>query len=252
MKDELTMSNINLYAVLQNLSDLCELDEVAKDIINGKSLSIQFTVKDGPKALLSFRDGKCSFQRSPGKHDIHLYFSSPAHLNKMFDGKANPIPLKGLTKISFLKNEFTKLTNRLSYFLKPTDELLLDPTYFKINTILTAYTAFYALAEIGNTDKLGRMNASRIPDGIVTVSILNGGPSLQLTAKEGHLSVTRGQSHTPRAMMTFADMETANGMLNNKLDSYTCIANETLMIKGYIPMIDNMNKLLSQVPFYLK
>lgn len=252
MKDALTMANINLYAVLQNLEDLCALDHEAKSLIKGKTLAIQFIVKNGPTALLSFHDGNCSFQKGIGKNDIKLFFSSPAHLNKMFEGKANPIPLKGFTKIGFLKNEFTKLTDRLTYFLKPTDELLKDAVYFKINTILTAHTAFFALAEIGNSDRIGKMNAERMPDGVISISVLKGGFSLHLNSQKGKLTTAKGAVSMPRAMMVFADMETTNGMLNNKLDAYTCIANGTIETKGFVPMLDNLNKLLSQVPSYLK
>jgi hypothetical protein len=246
------MANINLYAVLQNLEDLCALDQEAKSLVKDKNLAIQFMVKNGPVGLLSFHDGNCSFQKGTGQNDIKLYFSSPDHLNKMFEGKANPIPLKGFTKISFLKNEFTKLTDRLTYFLKPTDELLKDATYFKINTILTAHTAFFALAEIGNNDRIGKMNAGRMPDGVIGISILKDGFSLYLNAQNGKLTAGKGVVSTPRAMMVFADMETANGMLNNKLDAYTYIANGTIETKGFVPMLDNLNKLMSQIPSYLK
>jgi len=53
---------------------------------------------------------------------VVLGFASCAHLNKMFDGKGNPVPLWGFTKIGFLTGTFTKLTERMAYFLKPTDD----------------------------------------------------------------------------------------------------------------------------------
>ena len=252
MKDQLTMSCINLYAVLQNMENLVELDRDAKLLIENAEIAIQFAVRGGPAALLSFENGRCRLQKGKGRSNISLYFTSPEHLNKMFGGKANPIPLKGLTKTGFLKNEFTKLTDRLTYYLKPTDELLKNPEYLRINTILTANTAFFALAEIGNNDVLGRLNAGRIPDGDINVSILGEGPSLHLKARKGRLEAVKGASSAPRAIMSFADIEAANGMLNGKVDAYTCIASGTIQIKGFLPMLDHMNKLLSQVPEYLK
>jgi hypothetical protein len=253
MKDELTMANINLYAVLRNLEDLCSLDSKSKSLIADRDLDIQFTVKNGPAALLSFHNGKCSFKKGSGKSDIKLYFPSPSHLNRMFEGKANPIPLKGFTKIGFLKNEFSELTDRLTYFLRPTDELLQDPDYFKLNTILTAHTVFFALAEIGNSDRIGRMNAARMPDGIICISVLKDGFSLYLNAQKGRLTATRDcVSASPRAIMSFADMETTNSMLNGRTDAYTCIADGTVMLKGFVPMLDTLNKLLALVPAYLK
>ena len=252
MKDQLTMSYVNLHALLQNMEELVEKDRMAALLTKDASMAIQFTVKGGPTALLSFEKGRCKLQKHKGRSDINLYFTSPEHLNRMFDGKANPIPIKGLTKIGFLKNEFIKLTDRLTFYLKPTEELLKDPEYLKINTILTANTAFFALAEIGNNDRIGKMNASRIPDGDINVSVQNGGPSLHLTARNGHLEALKGSSMTPRAIMSFVSLEVANAMLNGKVDAYTCIASGDVQMKGFIPMLDSMNKLLSQVPEYLK
>ena len=253
MPDDLTKGCINLHAVLRNLEDLCELDPHSQSIINNqKNLSILFAVKNIPKAVLSFSNGKCKMTRGTGTHDIKLYFKSPQHFNLMIEGTANPIPLKGFTKISFLTNEFTKLADRLAYFLKPTEQLLQDSAYAEINTILTAYTAFFTLAEIGNYDRIGKLNAARIPDGVIGIRVLNGGPEISLIAQTGKLEVKKVIESKPRAWMTFDSLSTANGILNGRMDSYACIGDGKLEIKGYIPMVDNMNKLLAQVPAYLR
>ncbi len=251
MTNQLTKANINLYAVLRNLEDLCELDTEMKELIKGKNISIQFSVKNGPKAFLSFKDDKCIFSKGIGKCNLNLFFKSPEHFNAMIDGKANPIPTKGFTKIKFLTNEFVSLTNKLTYYLKPTEELLKNNLYMKINTILSSYTAFFALCEIGNTDRIGKLNAKRIPDGVIEVSILNGGPSIKISANNGYLDAKKGSFTSPRSSMIFSDIETANAVLNGNIDSYTCIATGRLQMKGFIPMLDNLNKLLGQVPSYL-
>lgn len=252
MTDELTKANINLFAVLRNLEDLCEIDEEVKNIIKGKSMTIQFIVKGGCEAYISFINGKCSVKKGKTKSDIILYFKSPKHLNDMFDGKANPIPLKGFTKLDFLKNEFTKLTECLAFYLKPDEEKFKNLSYLKINTFLTLYTAVYALAQIGNYDKVGKLNASRIPDGVVAVSVMNGGPTVYITSKSGSLEASKTVKSSPRAFMTFSNLDTANAVLNGKLDSYTAMGTGDFQIKGFIPMLDNMNKLLAQVPAYVK
>ncbi|HWQ31144.1 MAG TPA: hypothetical protein VN549_09150 [Negativicutes bacterium] len=251
MKDQLTMSCINLHALLQNMEELVAMDRESAVLVKDASMSIQFSVKGGPAALLSFEKGRCRHLGCKGANDISLYFSSPEHLNKMFDGKANPIPLKGLGKIGFLKNEFTKLTERLAYYLKPTEELLKDSAYLRTNTVLTAYTAFFALAEIGNNDRIGRLNAGRIPDGVINVTVKDG-PALHLSVKGGHIEAAKGAYEKPRAIMEFSGIEVANAMLNGKVDAYTCIASGDVSLRGYIPMLDNLNKLLAQVPEYLK
>jgi hypothetical protein len=250
--DDLTRGCINLHAILRNLEDLCDLDPDARGIIMNKNLSILFAAKSIPPALLVFAKGKCKMTRGTGHHDIKLFFKSPQHFNRMIDGLASPIPLKGFTKISFLTGEFSKLAERLAYFLKPTPQLLEDERYSEINTILTAYTAFYALAEIGNNDPIGKLNAARIADGTVGIRVLNGGPEISLIAKGGKLEIKKGIEPEARAFMTFDSLDTASGILNGGLDSYACIGNGSLEIKGYIPMVDNMNKLLAQVAAYLK
>lgn len=250
MRHELTMANINLYAVLRNLEDLCQLDHEMTELIKGKKISIQISVKNGPKGLIRFENGKCQFLRGKGKSNIKLYFKSPKHFNDMIDGNANPIPLKGITKLGFLTKEFVQMTDRLTYYLKPTDKLLADPKYAEINTVLTAYTAFFALAEIGNHDPIGKHNAKRIDNGVISVGIENG-PVISLTSQDGYLIANKGFNKNHRASMYFTDMKTANELLNGKIDSYSCIASQKLKLKGYIPMLDNMNKLLGLVPKYL-
>jgi len=219
-------------------------------LIKDKNLSLQIDVKNGPAGVISFKDGQCKFQRGKSPSNIKLYFRSPQHFNDMVDGRANPMILKGFTKLGFLTKDFTTLTDRLSYYLKPTESLLADQAYARVNTTLTAYTAFFALAEIGNTDPLGKHNGSRIPNGTIAISVDNG-PAIGIEAKAGKLSAKKGLPSTCRASMTFSDMTVAGELLNGKVDSYSCIACKTLKMKGFIPMLDNMNKLLGQVPDYL-
>ena len=114
MDPELVKANLNLYAVLKNLEDLCEFDREMKKLTAFWNVSIQFSVRKGPHAWVSFSDGKCAVSRGRiKKPSIILFFMSPGHLNRMFDGNANPIPLKGFTKLRFLTKEFPKLTDRL-------------------------------------------------------------------------------------------------------------------------------------------
>lgn len=251
MTEALTKANINIFAILRNFEDLCEMDKEAKELIKDKNVSIEFCVKNGPEAVLNIISGRCILKRGKGDCDIKLYFKSPEQLNSMFEGKSNPIILKGFTKISILKNEFIKLTEKLTYYLKPTEELLKDPSYFKINTFLSLYTAFYSLVEIGNNDKVGKIIAARIPDGVISIIVQNGGPSVYIEIKNGVLKVGKNYPEAPRAVMSFSDIETAHGILNSKIDLFTAIATSKLQLKGYIPMIENMNRLLAQVSAYL-
>lgn len=58
MKDTLVLARCNLFAVLGAIPHLLKLDPDAAALVKGKNLKIGFSVKDGPKATLIFRDGE--------------------------------------------------------------------------------------------------------------------------------------------------------------------------------------------------
>ncbi len=251
MPDPATMANVNLYAVLRNIEDLVTLDEEAGKLIAGRREAIGFSVHGGPRGVLSF-DGKGggSFVRGAAKTSISLWFSGPEHFNSMVAGSGSPIPLKGLTKLSFLTGPFTMLTKRLESYLRPSPEALADPAIFKATTELTLYTAGFALAEVGNADPVGMLNAGRIPDGIIEIGIKDG-PAVSLTAKGGCLSAAKGRTGKARASMTFADYQAASGVLGGRRDAMTALGLGEVAMSGFIPMLEHMNKVLGLVPRYL-
>jgi len=167
MDTDLVKANLNLHAVLKNLEDIVEFDREMKELTSSWNVSIRFIVKGGPSATVSFSSGKCTVEQGKsGKASIILWFFSPSHLNRMFDGTANPIPLKGFSRLGFLSKDFPKLTDRLEYYLKPTDELMKDKSYLEMNTRLTLNTAAYAVPEIAAGDPVGIKIASRYRTGL--------------------------------------------------------------------------------------
>jgi len=91
------------------------------------------------------RDGEHGAGGRGGGGTVTLWFTSPAHLNRMFDGSGTPIPLRGFGKLGFMQKEFTQLSDRLAHYLKPTPELLGDPDYLAMNTRLMLTTAAFAV-----------------------------------------------------------------------------------------------------------
>ncbi|MDC7233289.1 MAG: hypothetical protein PQJ58_08650 [Spirochaetales bacterium] len=250
MADSNVLARCNLFAVLRGIEYLAEHDSECAELIKDTNLSIQFNVKDGPRGNLSFRDGKVQMKEGKHKSTILLYFTSPEHFNKMIDGSGNPIPLKGFTKIGFLTGPFMKLADKLNYYLRPEGVLLDDPEYFRINTEMTAYTAFFALAEIGNHDRKGKLSASHMPDGVLQVRVEEG-IGVQLHVNKGVLSCVKGHHEDPRAILSFSSLESAHKVLNGKLDTFTGLGNGEMSMRGFIPMLDNMNPLLDMIPLYL-
>jgi hypothetical protein len=248
-----TKACLNLYAVIKNLEDLCVYDPESMALIRDWNLSIQFSVLGGPAASITFANGKCSVERGELKSPtISLFFATSSHLNKMFDNKAMPIPLKGFTKLGFLSKEFPKLTNRLEYYLKPTDELLADRPYLEMNTRLTLTTATFAVAELAASDPIGKLAAAHLNLGDLVLKILPDGPATTLTIGHGTMSAAKGEAATPIGRMLFKDFKTANDLFNNKIDPFTAVAAGDIQLWGQLGTIDSINLILDRIPAYLQ
>ncbi len=262
--DNVTMAKINLFAVLRNIEDLCAMDPVSKDLIKDVDLGVEFNVPEVGAAVLTFKGGKCTFTRGKGKSALKLYFTSPEHFNNLIAPPVNPktgqpkmvIPIfYNVFKVKFLLDTFTKLADRLSYYLQPKpekkDELLKDPAYFETNTILTAYTAFYAMSEIANSDYVGKAIARRMPDGVIACEVGGTDLAMNITVKD-HIFVTnKGKVAQPRATMVFGDLQFAHDLLNGKTSSFTGMGTGQFQVYGFVEMLEQMAKLLSQVSIYL-
>jgi len=249
--DKRAMAYINMFAVLGTLENLCELDSKAQEILKGtKSVSIGFDVKDGPKATLSFEDGKCLLTEGCDDCDIKLPFSSVDKFNALIDGTYTPIPNKGFAKIGFLLKTFTALTDRLTEVMRPSEEALKDPDFFKLNTVLTFYTVSVAISQLGNHDEVSRFSASNMEDGDIQISIKDGPKSI-IHVKDHVLTTEKEGKGSPRCVMEFASMELANDLFNDKVNSLACIGDGAILMKGLISMLDNMNRILDRVSMYL-
>ena len=249
--DQTTLARVNVFALIRCLEDLPSYDAQAREIAAGTRETIQFTVGGVGAARLAIGEGRIEFLPGPGPKSINLWFPKPEALNAMFAGTGNPIPLKGLTKIAYLKGPFTTLTDRLAYYLRARPELLADEGYKAANAALSLRAAVYALAEIGNGDRDGRLNAARMPDGEILLAA-KGGPELTIEARGGRLECRKGPPRALRARMVFSDLAAAGALLRGEMDSYTAIGSERLELGGFVPLLDNMNKILGLVPRYLK
>ncbi len=245
-------ANLNLYAVLQNLEELVQLDSEMSAKTKNWNITIQFSVKDGPEAYVAFRDGKCTFGR--GKHaspNVKLYFRSPQHLNAKFNGKANPIPLKGFMKLGFMSREFAALTHRLTYYLKPEEVQNPDDNYKRINTILTLQTAVYAAGELAVLEPESKHLAASMGTGVMGVEVLPDGPYMQVSLANGGIAITKTKAEMPKALLTFRNLEVTEKVLNDELDGFRGIVQGDMTLRGTIPMMDNFNIIMARVQQYL-
>lgn len=252
MGHELIKARLNLYAVMKNLENLVQFDPEMAALSKTWNVSIQFSVLFGPKAFIEFQNGRCRVEKGKlPKPSIRLFFISSAHLNWMMDGKGFPIPLKGFTKIPFLNGDFQKLTKKLEYYLKPTEDLLKDEKYVELNTRFTLNTAAHAIPEIGNLDRIGKHAVSHIQTGDILMKILPDGPAVTLRVQNGIITPLSEETDRPMACLYMKNIRVANDFLNAKLDAFTAIASGDVMIKGQTPMLDSMGLILDRIPAYL-
>ena len=250
MKDQNALAYINMFAVLKDLEMLCELDDRAKKLASpAKPISISFNVGNGPQTTLAFENGKCTMTEGLGGQ-IKLKLSSPEAFNQMIDGTKNPLPYGGLTKLKFLMNDFKELTDILNKYLRADEASLTDRAFFEKSTTMMFYLVANALSAIANNDELGKISASKIPDGSIAMEIA-GGPCAEIVAKGGRLTTYNRKAANPRSYMIFADFDTARGLFDGTTESMSALAQSKLVMKGFIPMIEHLNMVLARVAVYL-
>ena len=251
MTDAKTLAYINMYAILGTLENLCELDSEASALVmTKKPVSIALAVTDGPSATITFKNGRCRMEQGIKDCDVLLPFSSCEKFNGLIDGTVTPIPSKGFSKIGFLLNKFTPLTDKLSAYLRPSEEDLKDEKFFEISTKLMFYVITVAIAQIGNNDAIGKFSASLIEDGVVEVSIKDC-VSAGIVVKNNHLVTIKEKPAKFRAKMEFDNIHLARDLFDGKVNAIAEVGNGTISIIGLISMVDNVNRILDRVALYL-
>jgi hypothetical protein len=253
--DQLVKARLNLLAVLPNLEDVVRDDPEMHRLVGDARLVVRFVVARGPDAFVRFADGACTVgEGTPADgHDpsIVLYFASASHLNRMFDGKAPPIPLRGLRRLKFLQGPFTELTERMGYYLTPTDELLDHPGYLAMNTRLTLNTAAFAVPQLLDGDPDCRPLRHALSRGTVVLKVLPDGPSVHIVFGPSSARPGRGELPDPSALVLLPSLQIANDFLNGKLDTFAAVAKGDVEIWGQIGLIDALGLVLDRVGKYL-
>lgn len=253
MPNELVKARLNLYAVLPNLEELVAFDPETQQLIASWDIGVTFSVSGGPRAHVAVRNGRCSVQRGNGQGaNVKLWFTSPEHLNKMFDAKANPIPLKGFTRLGFMSKEFPKLTDRLEHFLRASDDVLADEATFAFVTRCMLLTAIFGLAELAEHDPDVVDLAAHVPNGTAEFKILPDGPAVHLTHKDGAFTAAKGEAAEPNVRMYFRDVKVCNDLLNGKMDAFAALGRGDVIITGFLPLADQLNAMLEHLEPYLK
>ena len=251
MKDTTVLARCNLYAVLGAIPHLLYLDPEAAALVRGKNIRVGFSVKNGPKATLVFKDGEAEMVKGVEDCSIKLWFPSADKFNAMIDGKGSPIPVKGFKHVGFLLGAFTKLTDLLSAYLRPDPERLKDPAFFERSTTLMLYVIGRAIVQIGNHDKVGMFSASNITDGKILLGI---GEELSVAIHcEDHRLLFNPfpTEQDVTSHMVFDSLQTARDLFDGNINAIAAVGMGQVRIGGMVSQVDNINRILDRVAVYL-
>lgn len=243
---------VNLNAVLAALPELARRSPEAREILaaDTRATSIGFAVRGGPHAALRFANGTIEHVPDTAAATIRLPFTSPAALNKVIDGKAQPVPVTGLHRITFLLKTFAPLTELLTRYLRPSKEDLADAAFRETSTILTLFVAAAAIAQVANEDESGRFSAAQMPDGDMAMEV-TGAVSYTLRVADHRITFLPEPAANPRAAMTFANLDVAGQLLAGEASAMACICDGSIAMRGMLPLVDNVNRVLDRVGHYL-
>ncbi len=251
--DPRVRAHINLFAVLRALTVLADRADAAKAILADvdKPTAVTIRVRGLADAAYTFSSEGVALGGADGARKVTLAFTSAEHFNKMIDGKAQPIPVAGPGGIKFLTGPFTALADLLGTYLKPSADALEDPHFLETSTILTLHVAAAAIAQVANEDRSGRFSAASIPDGDIALEV-GDAIDLRLRALDHRLTFDPSVPAAPaRAALRFADLDVAGDILSGRASALGSICDGTLGMRGFIPMIDNVSRILDRVGHYL-
>jgi hypothetical protein len=266
MSFEDVRARLNLFAVLPNLEDVVREDAEMRALIAGTRINVRFTVANGPSTTVRFAGGDCKVGPLPRRDEagepaapgdggsgptVRLAFATAAHLNKMFDGSSQPIPIWGFNHLGFLRHELTALTDRMGYYLSPTDELLAHPRYLAMNTLLTLNTAAFAVPVLLGHDPECIPLRHGLMQGTIVIKVLPDGPAVSLVCGASGVLPVKGELTHPSALVLLKDMQTASDFLAGKLDTFVAAVTGDVQLWGRVAMVDTLALVLDRVGRYL-
>ena len=253
MKEAKAMAYINANGVLGTLENLCQIDDEAKAILKTlkKPVSLCFEVTDGPCVTYHFTQSGCKMEEGSANCNCKMHFASPEKFNDLIDNAKPGIPVKGIpTVLSFLLGPFTKLTDRLTKLLRPSEQDLKNRAFFEESTILTFYTIGGAISALANTDSISMQSASYTVDGKVQMGIKDVCYAT-IDVKNHKFTTIKSKCDNPRAVMEFATIDLAYGLFTGTASTISELCHGNIYMAGMISMVDNINRILDRVAVYL-
>ena len=244
--NEMLKAGIYLKGILPLMEDLVAFDPVAARVVHGKSLILQFEVKNGPAAHLIIRDN--AIRHGCGKHPtpgVRLTFKTPEMLNRMFDGEdIRPGLRKGFFHLYFLIKKFPVLSERLTYFLEGEGKTATDDATINFCVQIGLHAMLCGMQTVATDDPDLRTIADETPLGTLLVKILPNGPlgTFSKIKQNGGYAFTSTFNQPVKhanAVMEFADASAAKRLIDGELNAVTAIGiGKDIKISGLLPLID--------------
>lgn len=254
MIDEKALAYVNAYGVLGTLENLCSQVEEAKAVCTSlkKKVGLCFDVKDGPCVTFTFSKDGCVMTEGFANCTCKMNFSSPEKFNNMINNNKPGMPVKNIPQLlSFLLGPFTKLTEILTKYLRASAEDLKNPQFMETSTILTLNTIGGAICALSAHDKISRVSAAGIMDGDAVIQIKDK-CAITVHCENHQLSLIKAKCENPRAVMEFATIDLASRLFSGTAATVEEVCAGNISIKGMIPMLDNINRILDRVAVYLQ
>ena len=253
MTEAKAMAYVNMYGVLGALENLCSIDEKAKEVLAGlkKPVALCLSVKDGPCRTFHFSQEGCLATEGEEGCTCKMTFSAPEKFNALIDESKPGLPAKNpIQVLTFLLGPFTKLTNRLTELLRPSQEAMTERGFFEESTILTLYTIAGAISALANHDSISQISANYTVDGEISLGIKDSA-KVTILVKNNHFTTIKAPSENPRAIMEFATIDLAHDLFTGQASTINEMCKGTIYLRGMISMLDNVNRILDRVSVYL-
>ena len=247
------MAYVNMYGVLGTLENLCHLDNEAQAILAQlkKPVSLCFSVKNGPCCTFHFTHEGCRMTEGDAGCTCKMFFPSLQSFNDLIDHSKPGIPTKNPVQVlSFLLGPFTKLTDRLTELLRPSEQAMKERVFFEKSTVLTLYTIAGAISALANNDSISKISAEYTVDGDVSLGIKDTA-YVTIRVKDRHFTTIKEKTQNPRAIMEFASVDLAAGLFQGEVSTINEMCKGTIYLRGMISMLDNINRILDRVSVYL-
>ncbi|MDE0820191.1 MAG: hypothetical protein OSA95_03665 [Opitutales bacterium] len=248
------LCRLHLYAVLPALDDLLKNTTEAKKILGERSFSISVSIHNGPKAILSFKDGRCLVNETRPQNDgIHFFFRSPDHLNRLMQGR--PV-LPAIEFTTFQPGNlivFLRLLNLLRKYLRPRDLPARDAQFRANHVRLLLGIAFFGLKQLAEHEEASRRRILETPYGLALFSIEN--ENLAAWASWDGVDILAGKGEpehkSPDVIITFKDATIAYQALTEKLDPMASIGLHLIQTRGLLPLADGLSFIIERIPRFL-